>query len=72
MDNKPTKEQITKADHAMILGLEELIRSMNLLIHHTEKINKNVNLLVTWFIIIPIILFVIMFTFGFGIGLLSS
>ena len=72
MDNKPTKEQITKADHAVILGLEELIGSMNLLIHHTEKINKNVNLLVIWFIILPIMLFTILFIFGFGIGLLSS
>lgn len=72
MDDKTTKEQITKAEHAMIKGLEELICSMNILIHHTEKINKNVNLLVIWFITLPIILFAIFFIFGFGIGLLSS
>ncbi len=72
MDNTPTKEQITKGDHAMIIGLEEIIRSMNILVHHTEKINKNVNLLVIWFITLPMILFAIFFIFGFGIGLLSS
>ena len=55
--------ELSRADQAMIIGLEEIIKRLDILITKSEKIRSGVSLLVFWFVILPLILMMLWILF---------
>ena len=55
--------ELSRADHAMIIGLEEILRRLDIIVEKSEKIRSGVSLLVFWFVILPLIVMLLWILF---------